>query len=78
MALEDFLPGIAAHVARVEEREIVDIRDALETTLKSAIEEAGKGVALQMDWYTCVGRKVWAKATDNATVERLQDTVKIY
>lgn len=58
MALEDFLPGIAAHVARVEEREIVDIRDALETTLKSAIEEAGKGVALQMDWYTCVGRKV--------------------
>ena len=58
MALEDFLPGIAAHVARAEDREVPDVRDALDKTLKSAIEEAGNGVALQMDWYTCVGRKV--------------------
>ncbi|KAL8794431.1 MAG: hypothetical protein Q9195_003018 [Heterodermia aff. obscurata] len=58
MALEDFLPGIAVHVARVEEKVVPEIQDALDKTLKSAIEEASKGVALQMDWYTCVGRKV--------------------
>ena len=58
MAAEDVLLAIATHVARAEERTVLDVRDALKKLLESAIEEAGKGVALQMDWYTCVGRKL--------------------
>ena len=58
MALEDTLPAIAAHVALAEDRPVLDLQHALEKTLKTAIEETSKGVALQMDWYTCVGRKM--------------------
>lgn len=57
MALEELLPAIAADVARVEDRAVLDVRHALEKMLKSAIEEAGKGAALKLDWFTCVGRK---------------------
>ena len=34
-----------------------EVRMAMQSLLKGAVEEAGKGVGLRMRWSSCIGRK---------------------
>lgn len=57
MALEDTLPDIARHVAQKRGVETQETMVDMQKTLQGAVEEAGKGTSLKMEWYSCVGRR---------------------